>query len=147
MRHINLVLILLCLTKFAFAQGAVFVCLDKNGTKTYQNTGEAKGCRLVVEAKNASGGGGSSSGVGLGEPKGASAKDRSSLIVPQNVNGFDGARKKILTQELKIALTKMDELKAKREKQGGKLSDAESTELKQLESDVKSLRREIESTP
>jgi hypothetical protein len=90
----------------AFAQTSdVFVCVDDNGTRTYQNTGGGKGCKKlnlepitsVPAPKSSQGGGG----------KATSASKYDSATADRD---FD--RKRILEEELRKEESKLAELKS-----------------------------------
>jgi hypothetical protein len=90
----------------AFAQTSdVFVCVDDNGTRTYQNTGGGKGCKkLNLEPLTSVPAPKSSQGGGGGKTSSASKFDAATAD-----RDFD--RRRILEEELRKEESKLAELK------------------------------------
>jgi hypothetical protein len=126
------------LVSFANAQNAIFVCTESDGTRVYQNTGETKGCRRLQVPVDEAG----KPRVVSGNNGGGRVREPLGMDVPK-VASFDETRRKILQQELQKSQEKADALRIKKEKNAGGLSPLETKDLLRLESDIKSLNREL----
>jgi hypothetical protein len=126
------------LVNLANAQSAIFVCTEPDGTRVYQNTGETKGCRRLQIPVDETG----KPRVITGNSGGGRVREPLGMEVPK-VASFDETRRKILQQELQKSQEKADALRIKKEKNAGSLSPLETKDLLRLESDIKSLNREL----
>jgi hypothetical protein len=145
-KSVTLITVGLCLMVNQ-AHATIFVCTDSEGTKTYQNVGNSKGCRILPESKTS--GSGKISDFSSFSKTDNQAMTRGTVRVPKGVieNQGESSRKRILQQELKQASDRLDSLRIKKERNDSRLTDSETVELRQLESDVRALNREIETTP
>ncbi len=100
----------------ALAQSDIYVCVDEQGRKTYQNVGAPKGCKkvdvqpiLTVPAPKLP-----------ARPNGSSSANEVRAATPANFPRVDGEtqrsrdndRRRILEEELRIELEKLERLRA-----------------------------------
>ncbi|MFN9210416.1 MAG: DUF4124 domain-containing protein [Betaproteobacteria bacterium] len=133
------------------AQAQIFVCVDDKGNKTYQNTGETKGCKKLDVPP-------------IVTVPATKAAPRAATPPPTNFPRVDGGaqkardedRRKILEDELRTERTKLDSLRAEYnngepERRGDERNYARYLErverlredIQRAEANVRSLEREL----
>ena len=132
-----------CLFIFFFVssraqQSDIFVCVQPDGTKIYQNIAQENGCRrLLIKERSETEGGAQMLSRGR-----SVTNSQLQRFDTQTIGSFSEARVSILKEELRKSQNRADLLRVKREKSGD-LTKSESQELSRLEDDIRALTKEL----